>query len=202
MNAETRFPNSLTVTVSGSFRRHIAGVQDAVESWREEGAEVLSPADPRIVDAFGEFVFVSSDRRRTIKGVQGRHFEAIGRSDLLWLVCPDGYVGQSAALEIGYAVAIGVPVFSDVAPSDWTIRQFVTAVGSVNAAAAVMTGQTPLETSEPSLLLAPEAAIQVAHGELDRIGSALSGETVYRGEDPIDGSVRRLRSILTVPGLR
>jgi hypothetical protein len=51
----------------------------------------------------------------------------------LWLVCPDGYVGPSAAMEVGYAVASGCLVFADSAPSDWTLRQYVTPVGTPTA---------------------------------------------------------------------
>src|SRR4051812_6526153 len=92
-------------TVSGSFRRAMGAVQEAVYRLTDAGAQVLSPADPRIVDQFGDFVFVASDRVRAIKLVQSRHLAAIAASDVLWLVAPDGYIGQSGAMEIGYAVA-------------------------------------------------------------------------------------------------
>jgi hypothetical protein len=72
----TRKP-TLNVTVSGSFRRAMSAVQDAVYRLTDAGALVLSPADPRVVDEFGEFLFVASDRVRAIRLVQSRHLAAI-----------------------------------------------------------------------------------------------------------------------------
>src|SRR5258708_39801180 len=100
----------LTATVSGSFHRHMLNIYDTVGSLTEAGVKVLSPADPRVVDYRGEFLFVASDRLRSIRLVQDRHFSCIAASDFLWLVAPDGYVGTSAAMEIGIAVAAGVEI--------------------------------------------------------------------------------------------
>src|SRR5712692_6595897 len=91
----------IRATVSGSFHRGLDDVQAAVASLIDAGVEVLSPADPRIVDAFGEFLFVASDRQRKIRTIQDRHLAAIAASHFVWLVAPDGYVGLSGSLEIG-----------------------------------------------------------------------------------------------------
>lgn len=191
----------LFVTVSGSFRRHLLAVQEAVAQLSDGGCVVLSPADPRIVDNFGEFVFVSSDLRRSIKGVQNRHLEAIRRSDFLWLACPDGYVGASAALELGYAAAVGVPVYSDATPSDWTLRQYVTPVGSpLQAMAVARRDQFGLEPSAvPSLLLAPEAGIAEVQRELDGLRHHLLDDRGLREGDPVEEAVGRIRKIVRLP---
>ena len=42
----------------------------------------------------------------------------IRAADLVWLHAPDGYVGLSGALEIGFANAAGVPVYAEEMPSD------------------------------------------------------------------------------------
>ncbi len=115
----------IDTTVCGSFRRHLAAVQSAVAAFKRSGVRVLSPSEPTVVDAFGDFVFVESDLIRTIKPVEDRHLSSIRSSDFVWLVAPDGYVGPSAALEIGFALAAGVPVLGATPPSDLTIRQYV-----------------------------------------------------------------------------
>ena len=102
-------PN-LKAAVSGSFHRHMQAISAAVHELASRSILVLSPADPRVVAAQGEFLFVSSDRVRSVRLVQDRHLEAIRAADFLWLVCPDGYVGQSASMEIGFAAAAGVPI--------------------------------------------------------------------------------------------
>ena len=201
-SARGRVPERpLFITVSGSFRRHLTAIQAAVAEFTDAGSVVLSPADPRIVDSFGEFVFVSSDLRRSIKGVQNRHLEAIRRSDFLWLACPDGYVGSSAALELGYAAAVGVPVYSDATPTDWTLRQYVTPVGSpASALAAARLDQFGLDAEVvPSLLLTPEAGLAQAHQELDLVRHHLLDDRTPRQEDPVEDAVDRIRKIVRVP---
>jgi hypothetical protein len=107
-------------------------VRDAVYELTDLGILVQSPTDPRVVAQVEEFIFVASDHLRAIPLVQGLHLAAITRSDFLWLVDPEGYVGLSAALEIGYAAANSVPVFSLYAPQDQTLRHFVTVVAKMS----------------------------------------------------------------------
>ena len=157
---------SVTVTVSGSFRRHIAEIQRDVNEFSTLGASVLSPADPRVVDAFGEFLFVASDRLRTVRTVQSRHLLAIASSDFLWLVCPDGYVGPSAAMEIGYANARDIPVLAATPPTDLTMRQFVQVVPSLCTAVERTAGtQAPTWAA----LVDPETAVEHGHEHLEAI---------------------------------
>lgn len=195
--------HSAQVTVSGSFRRHLPAIQDAVQLLSDLGIVVLSPADPRIAGNFGEFVFVRSDLRRSIKGVQNRHLEAISLSDFLWLVCPDGYVGQSAAMEIGFAVAVGVPVYSDGVPSDWTLRQYVTPTGTLGAALQVVEAdRAPGIAAGPSLLLEPEGALAVVRGQVDDIERRLLRDRVPDEADAVEDLVRGVRAIISVPTTR
>ena len=107
----------IRASVSGSFHRHMSAIYTAVHELRAAGVDVLSPSDPRVVDFFGEFLFVASDRLRSVKLVQNRHFEAIRSSDFLWVVSPDGYTGPSTSAEIGAAHVLGVPVFSPSRPT-------------------------------------------------------------------------------------
>lgn len=115
----------MTATVSGSFHRHMGAIGEAVAELRDLGVRVLSPADPRVVGEDGDFLFVASDRVLVPKVVQDRHLRSIASSDFLWLVTPDGYVGSSAAMELGFAVGVGVPVRATHAPEDLTLRQHV-----------------------------------------------------------------------------
>jgi hypothetical protein len=178
----TREP--LNAAVSGSFRRAMSLVQEAVYRLTDAGARVLSPADPRVVDQFGDFLFVASDRVRTIKLVQSRHLAAIEASDFLWLVAPDGYIGQSGAMEVGFAVSVGTPVFSSEVPIDLTLRQYITTLMAPEQALRAVRG-TPGERQEDPLttnvLLEPARVLQRAHDDLERIAVDLrrsEGRTV------------------------
>lgn len=71
-------------------------------------------------------MFLAGDAVRSIKAVEDRHLACIQAADFMWVVCPDGYTGPSTCLEIGAAVACGVPVFAATAAADTTISQYVT----------------------------------------------------------------------------
>jgi hypothetical protein len=186
--------NGLKATVSGSFRRYMPAVQDAVYALTEMGIKVLSPADPRVVDQFGDFLFVASDKLRSIGLVQRRHFAAIAASDFVWLVSEDGYVGNSASAEIGYALAVGVPVYTDQAPDDLTIRQLLKVVSRM--------ADVPLALSHPSMaaegvLLDPVGAVEDAHRHLEVIGSSLTSVGSSNGDIAVKRSAERIRELLS-----
>jgi len=163
----------LTATVSGSFHRHMEAITRAVHELAALYVRVLSPADPRIVAFQGEFLFVASDPVRSVRLVQDRHLESIRAANFLWLVCPDGYVGQSASMEIGYAVREGVPIYATHAPTDLTLRQYVKVVPSL-AEAIRMSSVEPQRRRVPGILIDPHASVEKAHYILDRIASTLT----------------------------
>ncbi len=164
----------IVATVSGSFHRHMAAIRDAVMEFVDLGVHVLSPSDPRIVDQRGDFLFVASDRVRSVRMVEDRHLECIRASHFLWLVAPDGYVGQSASLEVGFAITVGTPIFGAVRPFDLTLRQYVRQVPSMRAAieAAVTERRgTPLNLA--GFLIDPLRNVDAAHDALDAVRKLL-----------------------------
>jgi hypothetical protein len=60
----------LSTTVSGSFHRHMDEIASAVQALRAHGVKVLSPSNPEVVDRVGDFLFVASDRHRSVRLVQ------------------------------------------------------------------------------------------------------------------------------------
>ena len=178
----------LKATVSGSFHRHMDAISAAVQELTALSVRVLSPADPRVVDAHGEFLFVASDRVRSVRLVQDRHMDSICSANFLWLVCPDGYVGQSASMEIGFAAGAGVPIFATNAPLDLTLREYVTVVPRL-AEAVRNAAALPTPTQAEGLLIDPHASIEEAHRILDQIGHSLMqvnaaadhGRHIHRG---------------------
>jgi hypothetical protein len=171
----------LTATVSGSFHRHMEAITAAVHKLAALSIRVLSPADPRIVAQQGEFLFVASDPVRSVRLVQDRHLESIRAADFLWLVCPDGYVGQSASMEVGFAAAVGVPIFSTQAPNDLTLRQYVNIVPTL-AAAVKINNARPRQRRPEGILIDPHASVEQAHLILERIGAALTRPSGSEGQ--------------------
>jgi hypothetical protein len=186
---ERQSDSMFRAAVSGSFHRHMEAITSAVHELASLRVRVLSPADPRVVAAQGEFLFVASDPVRSVRLVQDRHLESIRAADFVWLVCPDGYVGQSAAMEIGYAAAAGVPIFATRAPSDLTMREYVTIVPSLAGAMRSVTASARSRHPE-GLLVDPHASVEKAHDILERIRTSLT-----RGDNPAELSDRVYRDV-------
>jgi hypothetical protein len=166
----------LKATVSGSFHRHMPAVYEAVGELRARNVNVLSPSDPRIVDNLGEFLFVASDKLRSIRLVQDRHLEAIRASDFLWVVCPDGYTGPSTCMEIGAAHAADVPVFASAPALDITLGEYVRRVSNYGEAIE----QVKLRQQNrraPTLLLDPEMIINESVDALCDLRPLLLGKS-------------------------
>ncbi len=145
----------------------------AVHELAAHSVRVLSPADPRIVAAQGEFLFVASDRIRSVRLVQDRHMDCIRAADFLWLVCPDGYVGVSAAMEICAATDAGVPVFAIRMPTDITLREYVSVVPSLSEAIR-RAEANPRPHRPQGILLDPHASVEEAHTILEQVKAALT----------------------------
>jgi hypothetical protein len=182
----------LAVVVSGSFHRHMERITAAVHEFAALSVRVLSPADPRVVAYQGEFLFVASDPVRSVRLVQDRHLDCIRAASFLWLVCPDGYVGLSAAMEIGAARDAGVPIFATRAPSDLTMREYVrvvpTLVDAVRIANAVARPRRP-----EGILINPHASVQEAHAILEQVDAALARKD--RADDPAGRVYRDLADL-------
>jgi hypothetical protein len=189
----------LRAAVSGSFHRHMDAIMAAVQELTSLSVRVLSPADPRIVGCQGEFLFVASDRVRSVRLVQDRHLEAIRAADFLWLVCPDGYIGQSASMELGFAAAVGVPMFSSKMPADLTLRQYVSVVRTPADAIQEALASNRTRRSD-GILIDPHASLEAAHEILDRVGSAFAGSNaVYEPAALVRQNMAELWTRLKLP---
>lgn len=97
---------------------------------------MLSPRRLRFDD--GEFVRDAAEAGLAVREIEVMHLTAIAQADFIWLHAPEGHVGTSAALEIGYALAHRIPIFTRTTPSDVMLREFVMVVPSVYDARRVL----------------------------------------------------------------
>ena len=98
------------------------------------GCQILSPHRLDFIDNRAEFVVEKHESELSIKEIQDHHLLAIRQADFLWLHLPDGYVGTSTSFEIGYALANKIPMFSNAAPSDEALTNYITIVPSAYSA--------------------------------------------------------------------
>jgi hypothetical protein len=143
----------------------------------------------------GEFLFVASDRLRSIKLVQDRHLEAIRASDFLWVVCPDGYTGPSTSGEILAASVLHVPVFSLSQALDITIGQYVRRVPSMRDAIEEVSPSKRSRSATNHVLIDPEHEINRSIITLELLAPFLTnrvGDGAGQAERAFDGARTQL----------
>jgi NTP pyrophosphatase (non-canonical NTP hydrolase) len=119
------------VVLTGSYRRDIEGLRRIHEELSDLGCTVLSPTEINPAHELDGFVYMKGEETELPQQIELRHLDAIQRSTFVWLHAPDGYVGVSASLEVGFAHAQGIPVYSTTSPSESSLQAFVHKVDSV-----------------------------------------------------------------------
>jgi NTP pyrophosphatase (non-canonical NTP hydrolase) len=137
------------VVLSGSYRKAFETLKATYEEFRDLGCTILSPSSVSIVHEHDGFVYMQGEETQTPERIEDRHLKAIQRANFVWLHAPEGYVGPTAALEVGYANAVGVPVYAQQSPADAILRSFVRVVDSP-ASVLKVRPQHP-ETPAPAL---------------------------------------------------
>ena len=114
----------------GSYTRDRDGLLRAYDELVVTGCQVLSP---RRIQFDDDPVFVrnAAEQGMSPLEIETGHLLAICQADFVMIYAPDGYVGLSAAMEIGFATAQECPVFSRTAPQDIALRGMVKVVPSV-----------------------------------------------------------------------
>jgi NTP pyrophosphatase (non-canonical NTP hydrolase) len=118
------------VVLCGSFRRDVAGLRATFAELIASGCELLSPGSVDFVAVVDGFAMTSLELDEDPSSVEARHIAAIRAADLVWLHSPAGYVGPSAALEVGIAHSLDIPIYAATSPADPIIAQFVTIIDS------------------------------------------------------------------------
>jgi len=138
-------PGECQVVLSGSYRKEFESLKTIYEELLDLGCQVLSPSNVTAVRETDGFVFMKGEESQSPDAIEARHLDAIQRANFVWLHAPQGYVGPTASLEVGFARAIGVPVFAKEPVSDPAIHSFVQTITSPAAAVnAVRTHGLPI----------------------------------------------------------
>jgi len=125
-------PNiDIFAVVSGSFNRFLPQIREAVTALSKLGITVLSPKSWTPVSEVNGFVILEKDKGSPAH-IEQNHLSAIKRSDFLYVVNPGSYIGQSVALEIGYALSNRIPVYSSEHIQDEVFSSIITSGLSFN----------------------------------------------------------------------
>jgi hypothetical protein len=114
-----------SAVLCGSYRRGIPSLVRAYEKLSAAGMRVLSPSGLDFVAEIDGFLLNRDEAGIPCEATDGFPLNCIRSADLVWLHAPDGHVGLSGALEIGFASAAGVPVYAEEMPSDVALRSLV-----------------------------------------------------------------------------
>ncbi|MFA5186056.1 MAG: NUDIX domain-containing protein [Patescibacteria group bacterium] len=100
--------------IHGSLRKHLAEILEAKRCFEANGIQVLSPPSEIAVGEDAGFVFFPGEQGLDPRLVEIRFLEklkSLDRDGFSYFVCPDGYLGPSAAYELGLALAYGIPCY-------------------------------------------------------------------------------------------
>lgn len=70
--------------------------------------------------------------------IENRHCEQIKGAHFVWVSNPDGYIGNSAAFELGFAHGLGKRIISETPPTKGIFRLYVQVAESLEEAVAIM----------------------------------------------------------------
>src|SRR3989344_5711175 len=101
----------LSVVISGSFRRYFDGISETVGTFESLGIDILSPKASKVINPGEEFAVLETDDTSDPRTLEQRHLDAITAADALYLYNPEGYIGDSSKMELGWAIALGNPLF-------------------------------------------------------------------------------------------
>ena len=104
-------PDVQTV-ISGSFRKHLQQIFLLRRELEQHNIAVLSPIGSGAINPQDEFVVLDTDPISHPKVLQDSVFAKIRRSTFLVVANVDGYLGRAAVLEMGYAIAHGITIYT------------------------------------------------------------------------------------------
>jgi len=118
-----RNASAITVSICGSYHRHLKKMHKLIKECKELGIEVHIPKYAQRKSSMNGFVYLKGEVG-TPKQLQEKNFDAIARSSFVLVVNTKGYIGPSTSMEIGYAIAKGIPIFCTDQPEDFVFRLY------------------------------------------------------------------------------
>lgn len=131
MSNQPKLDATLCTVISGSFRKHLGQIASLKEALNKLEVAVLSPEKCDPINPGEEFVILASDPVCHPELLQSSIFAKMRRSTFLVLANFDGYIGRAAALEVGYAIALGIKIYSVEEVQDPNIAPYCALITNV-----------------------------------------------------------------------
>lgn len=111
----------LKIVISGSFRKHLQDIGLALANFKKSNINILAPLTQETINGSDDFIFLATDDPEKSADIMEREYMTkIEQADFLYLANIDGYVGQSAATEIGVALMSSIPVIANESMADFS----------------------------------------------------------------------------------
>jgi len=117
------------VTISGSFRKHLDYILKVKKELEEKGTKVLSPRFTEPKNPGEEFVVFTGEEGLSPLELERYHLKSISESDALIVCDPEGYVGASVMIEIGFAHALGKRIIFTEKPQEFILNILPAEIG-------------------------------------------------------------------------
>lgn len=157
---------AINCTVSGSFNKHLNSIFDKVKELEKNGIVVLSPKTNPAARKTDDFVYLEGDIGSP-REIELMHLNAISRSDFLYVVNPEGHVGKSTLLEIGYALSKGIKIFSSDKITDPPFNEILVHVPTISNIREKLANESPVLESFTLFDLQKYVKKMVAHRGFD-----------------------------------
>jgi len=118
-----RNDSPVTVSICGSYHRHLKKMDRLIKECKKLGIEVRIPKYAVKKSSTNGFVYLKGEVG-TPKQLQEKNFDAIAKSTFVLVVNTNGYIGPSTSMEIGYAIAKGIPIFCTDEPEDFVFKLY------------------------------------------------------------------------------
>ena len=137
MNSE----RELKTVISGSFDKFKPEIDLTIDEFQDLNVTVLAPEKgwlyiPSAKQSNKHFRPLPTEIGKTIKQIEDEFLKALDKSDILYVLNPEGFIGSSASLEIGFAVGKGIPIFSKkkiLAENDSITQSFIQDIKNAGA---------------------------------------------------------------------
>lgn len=113
--------NKFKVVVHGSFGQHFAQIVETIKLFKNNGINVIAPTSTEITAIKGSFLLLENEENLNPAAVELAYLhklQQLGSNGFSYFVIPGGYVGKSAAYELGIAQANGVTCYFSHKPKD------------------------------------------------------------------------------------
>lgn len=107
--------------VHGSFGQHIEQIKSTIACFQEHNIQVLAPSSTEITALNKDFLLLEGEENldpRYVELSYLHNLQKLGSHGFSYFVNPDGYIGKSAAYELGIAHALNVPCYFSHKPQD------------------------------------------------------------------------------------